>query len=521
MDTLPVLHLTQANKRYNGFPALIDASLDLWPGEVHALIGENGAGKSTLIKLLAGVLNADSMQVEMAGRAVGLNSPQAAYAHGLRFIHQELNIVPQVSAAENIFVGNHYPTQLGVFVNWRRLFREAAGVLGTLGITHIDPRVNAARLSPGDQMLIKIASAFVGSTLTAPTGVTASVYVMDEPTAALTGEESANLFAVIHRLRERGCGVLYVTHRLDEIFRIADRVTVMRDGRVAAVRRVSDTNASELIHLMTGRDMQRLYPPRTTPLRVETLLDVRCLTSEYLQDISFTVRAGEIVGVAGLSGAGRSELLRALLRAIRLRRGTILLEGAQINHCSPAGAWKRGIAFVPEERRAQGLVLSHSVSNNVTLPHLRMMSRAQVMLNQARERRLTQELGAQVRLKALGPRQITRELSGGNQQKVMFARALAGSPRVLLLDEPTRGVDVGARFDAYSLIRAISANGIGIVMVSSDLTELIGLCDTILAMHRGKLLRTVPADGLTEGQLLALCYGQDRGDMHTQSISAD
>jgi ABC-type sugar transport system ATPase subunit len=508
MASTPLVSIVGASKSYNGIPALIDVSLDLNGGEVHALMGENGAGKSTLIRLMAGVLPADSIRVTMRGQPVTIGSAQAAFTLGLRFIHQELNVVPQLSVAENIFLSQQYPRWGAFFVRWNRLNRDARAVLAELGITHLDPRTTIARLSPGDQMLVKIAGAFVGGEQSS-----ASIYVMDEPTAALTGEEAAMLFRVIRRLRERGCAVLYVTHRIDEIFQIADRVTVMRDGRVVATKEIDETSAAELIQLMTGRAMQQVYPGREASPGDTVLLDVRDLRTDAIRNVTFQLRAGEILGVAGLIGSGCTELIRALMGADRVLGGEIWLEGVRLINHSPAGAWGRKLAFVPEERRSQGLILSRSVGNNVTLPHLAQFNRRGVFLDDARERAVTEQLGKAVGLRANGYRQTVRELSGGNQQKVVFARALARDPRVLLLDEPTRGVDVGAKYDLYGLIRRVSAQGTGILMVSSELAELIGLCDRILIMRRGQLADIVPAAGLTEEGLLALCYGEvQRGD---------
>jgi ABC-type sugar transport system ATPase subunit len=499
--------ITGASKAYNGIPALIDAALDLRAGEVHALMGENGAGKSTLIKLIAGVTAADSLHVEMRGQPVSIHTPQDAFRLGLRFIHQELNIVRQLSAAENIFLSQPYPTWAGMLVRWQALNERARRVLSELGVTHIDPRAPMGTLSPGDQMLVSIARAFAGDE-------TAAIYVMDEPTAALSGEEVALLFAVIGRLRERGSAVLYVSHRMDEIFRIADRVTVMRDGRVIDTLNIAQTSPAELIRLMTGRDLQHVYPPREAPHSDQPRLEVRQLRTNAIHDTSFTLRAGEIIGVAGLNGSGRTELLRALIGADRQLGGTLLLDGEPVRWLSPALAWRRRIAFVPEERRSQGLILSRSISNNITLPQLRHFSHAGIFLDHRGERAASLHLGESVRLKASSPAQTVRQLSGGNQQKVVFARALAQPPKVLLLDEPTRGVDVGAKYDIYALVRQISARGTGILMVSSELPELIGMADRLLIMRGGRLVDDLPNENLTEGDLLSLCYGDISHERH-------
>ncbi|MHB8630054.1 MAG: sugar ABC transporter ATP-binding protein [Aggregatilineales bacterium] len=497
----PLLTISDASKSYNGVPALISAQLTLYGGEVHALMGENGAGKSTLIKMLAGVLTPDRMQITLRGQLVTIQSAQAAFDLGLRFIHQELNVVPQLSVAENIFLNQPYPRWGGVFVHWRNLNAAAQTVLRQLGIEHLHSRTLTARLSPGDQMLLKIASAFVGAD-TRP----AAVYVMDEPTAALSGAETALLFTVIKRLRARGCAVLYVSHRMDEIFRIADRVTVMRDGQVIATQPVSNTSPPELIQLMTGRALQHVYPPRDAPHHDAPLLEVRDLSTRAVYGISFTLHVGEILGVAGLSDAHCTELLRALMGVDRAHAGSVSLSGERLRGHSPSAAWQHGLAYVPQERRTQGLVISRAVTDNITLPHLGVFSFGGVALDARRGRHVSQTIGAAVRLRASSHRQTVRELSGGNQQKVVFARALARSPRVLLLDEPTRGVDIGAKYDLYNLIRQRSAQGVGIILTSSDLPELIGLCDRLLIMQHGRLIDTISAAGLTEAALLTRCY---------------
>jgi ABC-type sugar transport system ATPase subunit len=512
-DQPTLLQITRANKSYNGVPALIDAALELQAGEVHALMGENGAGKSTLIKLIAGVTPPDSIQIERRGQPVAIHSPQHAFDHGLRFIHQELNVVRRLSVAENIFLGQPYPTRIGLLVDWRKLNDAARFVLEQIGVTHIKTRELMAHLSTGDQMLVSIARAFAGDDVIAAESAEsnetgASVYVMDEPTAALSGEEVALLFGVINRLRERGSAVLYVSHRLEEVFQIADRVTVMRDGRVVATQPIAETTPAELIRQMTGRDLQHVYPPRMTSHGDDIRLEARSIQTDSVRDVNFTLKAGEILGVAGLNGSGRTELLRALMGADRLKAGEIWLDGERLPGLSPSSAWERGIVFVPEERRSQGLIMTRTVGNNVTLPQLRHFSRGNLLLDHRRERQISRDMGESVRLKAEGSYQSVRELSGGNQQKVVFARALTQPPRVMLLDEPTRGVDVGAKYDLYALIRRISEAGTGVIMVSSELPELIGLADRLLIMRDGRLVDDVPNQGLTEEKLLALCYGE-------------
>ncbi|MCK6577865.1 MAG: sugar ABC transporter ATP-binding protein [Anaerolineae bacterium] len=527
-DLCPLLSLSHASKSYGGSPALIDATLDLLPGEVHALVGENGAGKSTLIKILAGVVAPDHAEIAVGGAPAVFHNAADAFAHGLRFIHQELNIVPGLSVAENIFLSQPYPRRAGALVDWARLNAAARAALAALHIDHIDPRSKIARLNTGDQMLVKIAGAFAGSLQNGgETGGSAkdgaNLFVMDEPTAALTGAEADRLFAVIARLKARGCAVLYVTHRLDEVFAIADRVTVMRDGRVVAVKPIHQTDSADLIRLMTGREISGVYPPRASPLSSAPLLRIHDLRTAHLAGAAFDLRAGEILGVAGLTGSGRSELLRALVGADRLSGGEITLNGSAApesagakgrdlhitaaSRWNPTAAWRSGIAYVPEERRTQGLILSRMIRDNVTLPHLSALSGGGVALQRGREEAAAARLGDAVRLKARDSRQTTRQLSGGNQQKVLFARALAGEAWVLLLDEPTRGVDIGAKYDIYAVIRDLSARGVGVVLASSDLAELVGMCDRVLILRERRQSALLDTTGLTQDALLTACYG--------------
>jgi ABC-type sugar transport system ATPase subunit len=498
---MPLLSVTNVSKAYSGVPALIDASLELEAGEVHALMGENGAGKSTLIKILAGVVEPDSCTVTLDGKPVWLDGPQSAFGHGLRFIHQELNVVPQLSVAENIFLGQRYPRRFGAFVDWNAINAQATAALDRLRISGIKPGRKMARLSTGDQMLVRIAG-----TLVADPARPASIFVMDEPTAALTAEESERLFAVIGELRAAGCAVLYVSHRMDEVMRIGDRVTIMRDGRTVKTMAIAATDRQEIIQLMTGRDVGEAFPPRRHPIGDSVALDVRALTNEHVSGISLSLRKGEILGIAGLANAGQSELLRAIIGADAQRSHDVVLDGAPLAGLSPGAAWRRGFAYVPRERRKEGLVLSRSVTDNVTLPHLAETSLLSVFLDRQHERAIADDLGGRVRLKAARLSQLCRHLSGGNQQKVVFARAMAGRPAILLLDEPTRGVDVGARFDIYTLMRELSEAGTSILMSSSDLPELLGLCDRILIMRDGRQQTIVPAAGLSQAELLHLFY---------------
>ena len=501
------LQIRHASKAYAGIPALIDAALDLHGGEALGLVGENGAGKSTLIKLLAGLEAPDSLEVRLNGARVTIPDSAAARRLGLRFIHQELAIVPALSVAENLFLNNPLPRIGGAFVNRAALYRLAREAMRRLGIDHIDLHQRASLLSPGDAMLVKIASAFIGADEVQQQPL---VYIMDEPTAALNQAEAELLYAVIERLRARGCALLVVTHRLQELFRIAQRVTVMRDGRVVDTHKIAEASAGELIHEMTGSSAAHL-PPVADKAKSETtddqpLLRARDLQTDALLAASFQLRAGEIVGVAGLAGAGRSQLLQALMGIDKLRAGTIELDGEALRNPAPAVCWGRGIAYLPEERRSQGLLLGGRISHNMTLPHLGRFRRWFALIDRRAEDRRSQQLSRSVQLRATGIQQRLRELSGGNQQKVMFARAVLAKPRLVLLDEPTRGIDVGAKRDIYRLVRELAAGGTGILLVSSELDELLALCGRILIMRDRRLVAEASTANLDERALLSLMF---------------
>jgi ribose transport system ATP-binding protein len=497
------ISLHNITKAYAGVPALRRVDLTIEAGEIHALMGENGAGKSTLIKILAGVVSPDTAEISIDGRPVTIGSPAEAHRLGFRFIHQEFNVVPALSVAENIFMGRRYPRRAGVFINWRALHETAGAALRQLGITHIDPREKLARLSLGDQMLVRISSAFLSEP-----GEPARLYVMDEPTASLSRDESERLFKVLDGIRSRGGSVLYVSHRLDEVMALCDRATVMRDGQTIDSGRMADITHDDLVALMIGRKVEEAYPARRAGVSTEVALAVEGLTTEGLGALSFGVARGEILGIAGLSGMGQRDLLRVLFGDLRPRAGAISLAGRPYRPSGPSDAWRAGVAYVPKERRTEGLMLSRAIFENVTLPHLSKRSLAGTWLTAGAERRFAVGLGQDVRLRATGPRQLAVELSGGNQQKVVFARALGGEPQLLLLDEPTRGVDVGAKFDIYSIIRDMTSKGMAVILVSSDLPELIGMCDRIAVMRDGAISEIVAAQGLGEDDLLNRCYGR-------------
>ncbi len=492
------LSLIGLSKSYGGVPALRDVTLHLTAGRVHALMGENGAGKSTLIKLVAGVVRADTMRVERDGTALTIATAADARRAGFRVIHQELNIVPQLSVAENILLGRPSPRRLSLLVDWRRLQDRARVALEFMGAGHIDVTVQAGDLPTGDRMLTRIAAALVVDADEAPP----CLYILDEPTAALTAAESEKLFDVIARLSARGAAVLYVSHRMDEVMRICDDVTVLRDGAHVMTAPIAKTSREAIIQGMTGHLGNDTVLPRHTPIGKGIAAVAVGVAANRLRDIDFTLKQGEILGVAGLEEAGQSDLLRLFMGLGRVTSGHLKV----LDDPAPSGpvqAWARGIAYVPRERRAEGLMLGMTIRDNTLIPHLGDYG---IFARKAAETDRTRGLADQVRLRFRGPDQPVGQLSGGNQQKVLFARALAGKPRLLLLEEPTRGVDVGARAEIHALIRGLSAEGCAVILASSDLSELLGLSDRLLILQQGRQAALVDREGLSPADLLARIY---------------
>lgn len=494
------LVLEGLSRAFGPVRALDGVDLILRHGEVHALMGENGAGKSTLIRQLAGLDRPEAGRMVLDGTPLPLGSPTVMRDAGLRFIHQELHPVRGLSVAENMHLDRRYPQRLGL-VDWRRLNRAASTALDRIGLSRIAPRARMSDLGVGDQMLVRLAGTLIedeGSALP-------WLYVMDEPTAALTGEESERLFLVIDGLTARGAGVLYVSHRMPEVLRLAHRVSVLRDGRHVSTRQIGETSQDRIIREMTGRDLSALYPPRLTGRPGTPVLEIERLSAPGLTEVSLSLRAGEIMGVAGLAGAGRGALLRAIMGAVPRLGGVVRLNGETMP-ARPAAAWARGLAYVPRERRSEGLLLRKSITDNVMLPHLANFARVGIFVDPRRQTRTVKTLGQEVGLRATGPDQPCEALSGGNQQKVVFARALAGKPRVLIMDEPTRGVDVAAKADIYQLLRRLSAEGVAILMASSDLPELLGLADRIIVLQEGRRTHLLENHDMTEADLLAHLY---------------
>jgi len=503
----PVLEMRGVRKTFPGVVALDDVDLTLHAGDVHMLLGENGAGKSTLMKILSGAYRKDAGEIRIDGQPVDIGSPRDALALGIRVIYQELNLVPQLSVAENIFLGA-MPTRWTGVVDWRALDDRASHVLADLGldVAALGPRTRVARLGMAQRQMVEIAKALVSTSAAGSPAVQGlRVLVMDEPTSSLTSREVTQLFALIERLTARGVAIVYITHRLDEVFRIGRRVTVLRDGRHVMTRLLSEVTVPELVRLMANRDLSEQFPKVRAARGPELLRVEHVSRGTTLSDISLSLHAGEVLGIAGLVGAGRTELARVIAGADRCETGRLLVDGGEVRLRGPADAIARGIGLLPEDRKAQGLVPGLTVVRNVALPHGTRLARLGVLTRQC-EAALAGPIADELRVKSTAT-QAVRLLSGGNQQKVVLGKWLAGDVRIFIFDEPTRGIDVGAKVEIYHLMNRLTARGAGIIMISSELPELLGMSDRILVMHRGRIRAEIDAADATEERVLRAALG--------------
>jgi rhamnose transport system ATP-binding protein len=474
--TEPRLDVKGIDKSFPGVHALREVSFDVLPGEVHALVGENGAGKSTLIKILSGVYKPDAGEIHVDGEVVTIPDPHAAATLGVSAVQQERHLVPLLSVAENMFLGRE-PRRGGLAIDFRERDRQAARILGHLG-EGIDVRRPVERLSTAQRQMLAIGRAVSSE---------ARVVIFDEPTASLSRRETESLFQAIRGLAEQGIAIIYVSHRLEEIFEIAGRVTVLRDGEVVGTRSTGDVTADEVIAMMIGRPPSDLFVRGDRPTPGAPLLEVRDLSlSELVKDVSLVVRAGELVVLAGLVGSGRTELVRGIFGADRIVAGTILFEGREIKAGSPRGSVRLGVGLAPEDRKGQGLVLPMSVKENIGLA--RTATKLLRWYDPRRIARLAARFVEALQIKVASIDRPVRLLSGGNQQRVVIAKWLATDPRILILDEPTQGIDVGAKGEIYRLISELLGKGLGILMVSSDLPEVVAVADRILVMRRGRIV---------------------------------
>ncbi|MBB5149368.1 MULTISPECIES: sugar ABC transporter ATP-binding protein [Ureibacillus] len=494
-----MIEMTGISKAFNGNVVLKDVRFNLKEGEIHALMGENGAGKSTLMKILSGIYTKDAGEIKVDGQPVNFKSPKDAEKYGIVVIHQELNILPDLTVAENLFLGKEKTYgPFGILKN-REMDREAEELLSKLGL-HVNPKTRAGDLSVGKQQIIEIAKAIASD---------AKYIVMDEPTAALTDREIKTLFETINELKAKGISFVYISHRMEEIFSICDRITILRDGQYVGERNIPETNFDEIVAMMVGRELGERFPERQCDIG-DIKLEVRNLTVKGLfENISFNVRKGEVVGVAGLMGAGRTEVAETIFGYRKAHSGDILIDGNKVSIKSPIDAMKHKIGYVTEDRKTKGLVLNFSIQENVALANLKKVSTSGVVKKE-KELSLVNQYIEQLKIRTSSPKQSAKSLSGGNQQKVVLAKWLGTEPEVLILDEPTRGVDIGAKKEIYQIINDLAQAGVAILMISSELPEIIGMADRVLVMHEGKLTGEVSKEEMTQERIMHFATGGEQ-----------
>jgi len=494
-----LLSMEHINKSFPGVHALDDVTLQASAGHVHALVGENGAGKSTLMKILTGALPKDAGTISLNGREVSIHNPGDALRLGISMIHQELNLIPYLDVGQNMFLGRE-PTRSPGRIDWATLYERAQAQLKLVGID-VNPRAIVGELSIAQQQMVEIGKAL---------SLQARLIVMDEPTSSLTERETERLFELIRSLKAQGVTVIYISHRLEEIFEIADRVTVLRDGKWVGDYTIDNVTHADLVQKMVGRDIGDMFP-RAPSERQNVVLEVKHLFSaSFLRDISFQLHRGEVVGLAGLIGSGRTTLARTLFGVEKFEQGEIWIEGQRVTLNSPQAAIRHGIGLVPEDRKTQALFLNMAVADNIAMSAIPKLARAS-LIDFGRVRAAAQEYVKRLNVRTPSLQQLVRNLSGGNQQKIAIARWLVLNPRILILDEPTRGIDVGAKAEVHALMTQLSRQGMGILMISSELPEILGVADRILVMHEGRMAAEFPRDQATQEVIMLAATGASNG----------
>lgn len=504
-----LLKVNGVGKRFPGVVALDNVSLNVQRGEVHALLGENGAGKSTLLKILAGAQYQDSGQIGFDGKPLGRELPHERQHLGIVTVYQEFTLMPNMSVAENIFIGRE-PVR-GKFLSWPTMIKEAKAAAARLDL-RVDPLTPVYALSVAEQQMVEIARALT---------MNAKLIILDEPTAALSDREVAKLHQIVRDLKAQGISIIYVTHRLIEVKQVCDRLTVLRDGKYAGEADVKDVSIDQIVRMMVGRNVEYLpgehHAGGDVVARVENLTRLKRLPGSQavpLRGISLEIRRGEILGLAGLVGAGRTETVRALFGADPFESGKVYFEGKEVTVRSPTEAIELGMALVPEDRKQQGLFLTHSIRMNLSLPNLKRLLRRPFFIDQRAERELVEQYRKALRIRMANQEVIVGTLSGGNQQKVILARCMALKPKLLIVDEPTRGIDIGAKAEVHQLLRELARNGTAVVVVSSELPEVISLSDRIVTVKEGRITGDLPAREATEEKLMKLMV-LTPGEQHT------
>lgn len=489
-----ILVMKDVVKEFSGVTALKDVNFCCRRGEIHALMGENGAGKSTLIKLLSGASFPTRGKVYFDGSEFDAKTPREAMERGIAIIYQELNLVGEMNAVENMFLGHEY--YKGVFVDYERMRRETVEILKKMKVeVNVDIPVN--ELSVAQQQMVEIAKALLKN---------AKLIVMDEPTATLTSHETDNLFEIIKDLKKNGVTMIFISHHLDETFAICDRISILKDGQYMGTYNIEDMDEDKVIRLMVGREMSELFPPQTVPPKDKVLMEVKGITNDRVKDVSFQIREGEILGLAGLVGAGRTELVRAIFGADHRTSGEILMEGKPVRISKPLDAINNGIGFVTENRKEEGLHLDFSLSFNVMLPNLKKIQKG-LFLDNRGESKISDKHKDGLRIVTPNMQALAKNLSGGNQQKVVLAKWLETNCKVLIFDEPTRGIDVGAKAEIYGIMRDMCAEGKAVIMISSELPEVLGMSDRILVMREGKICGELDGKEATEEKIMKFAMG--------------
>ncbi|WP_409025613.1 ribose ABC transporter ATP-binding protein RbsA [Gallibacterium anatis] len=491
----PILKLDNICKSFPGVRALYNAGLSVYPGRVMALMGENGAGKSTLMKILTGIYSKDSGSIHYQGQEVTFKNPKMSQLAGISIIHQELNIIPNLTIAENIFLGREFTNKFGG-IDWKKMTTESEKLLKRLKIKH-SPTTPVEQLSLGELQMIEIAKAL---------SFDAKVIIMDEPTDALTDTETDALFNVIRELKQQNCGIVFISHRMQDIFTICDDVTVLRDGELIAERSLKEINEEQLIELMVGRKLSEQYPHIESPIG-DTVLEVKNISGCGVHNASFKLHRGEILGISGLMGAGRTELMKLIYGALPKTAGEVFLKQKQLSIHSPQDGLNNGIVYISEDRKGDGLVLGMSIKENMTLTALKQLTK-HYSINHKAEKMTVNDFILLFNIKTPSMDQTTGLLSGGNQQKVAIAKGLMTRPDVLILDEPTRGIDVGAKKEIYQLINKFKEEGMSIIIVSSDMPEIIGMSDRVLVMNNGEIRAEYLRNEVTQEKLLTAAITQ-------------
>ncbi len=496
MQNNVILKLNSITKEFPGVVALNNVSLQVKTGEVHILLGENGAGKSTLVKILSGAYKKDNGEIFLRGKKVEIKNPRHAQELGIGVIYQELNLIPHLTVAENIFLGREFSYTAGV-IDSKKIIEETKKLLSELNV-NINPSELVSSLGTAQQQMVEIAKAL---------SLNSKILVMDEPTSSLTKNEIETLFQTIRKLKQKDVAIIYISHRLEELFEIGDSVTVLRDGNLIETKLITETTPTELIKLMVNRDLKDQYPKREKQIGNEILKVIALSTENLLKNISFSLYAGELVGIYGLLGSGRTELARAIFGADKIKSGEIFIKEKPVKINSPGKAIKEGIGFLTEDRKTQGLILDLSVKENISITSLDELSSIGV-IKLKEESRISDSYISELKIKTTGSNQDVRSLSGGNQQKVVFAKWLNSETNIFIFDEPTRGIDVGAKQEIYELMNRLTQNGCGIIMISSELPEVLGMSDRILVMHNGEITAEFENKGLTQEMIIGSAIGE-------------